>query len=210
MRSWPRSTPPPTRSDRSSGRPLHAFADLVHAIPVDGWSGPGLGVWDLRALVGHASRALITLETYLGQPADSEDVTSAAGYLTALASVDSASVASRGVAAGEALGPDPVASVDALVARVLPLVDRPDDPLITTAAGGMRLTNYLPTRTLELVVHGFDIAAAAGLEPPGYSNDVLTSVAVTASTAAVRRGLGPVLIRALTGRARLPADFSVV
>ena len=44
-------------------------ADLVDAIPDTGWDGPGLGVWDLRALVGHTSRSLVTVITYLGQPA---------------------------------------------------------------------------------------------------------------------------------------------
>jgi hypothetical protein len=49
-----------------------AFADLVHAIPESGWDGTGLGDWDLRALVGHASRSLITVSTYLRAPADRE------------------------------------------------------------------------------------------------------------------------------------------
>jgi len=36
-------------------------AALVDAIPDTGWDGPGLGVWDLRALVGHTSRSLVTV-----------------------------------------------------------------------------------------------------------------------------------------------------
>ena len=46
------------------------FADLVRRIPPNRWDAPGLGEWDLRSLVGHTSRSLITVETYLGQPAD--------------------------------------------------------------------------------------------------------------------------------------------
>ncbi|MDT5335177.1 MAG: hypothetical protein QOD90_682, partial [Mycobacterium sp.] len=38
-----------------------AFAGLVRAIPESAWEGPGLGEWDLRALVGHMSRSLITV-----------------------------------------------------------------------------------------------------------------------------------------------------
>ena len=30
----------------------------------DRWDQPGLGEWDVRALVGHTSRSLLTLETY--------------------------------------------------------------------------------------------------------------------------------------------------
>ena len=38
-------------------------ADLVDAIPDTAWDGPGLGEWDLRALVGHTSRSLVTVVT---------------------------------------------------------------------------------------------------------------------------------------------------
>lgn len=42
----------------------------------DRWSEPGLGEWDVRALAGHTSRSLLTVETYLGQPADAVDIAS--------------------------------------------------------------------------------------------------------------------------------------
>lgn len=42
-----------------------AFARLVRAVPETAWDGPGLGEWDLRALVGHTSRSLITVSDYL-------------------------------------------------------------------------------------------------------------------------------------------------
>ena len=65
-----------------------AYADLVAPITPDQWTEPGLGEWDLRALVGHTSRSLITVETYLGQPAETEDLTSPAAYLAGVAAVD--------------------------------------------------------------------------------------------------------------------------
>jgi uncharacterized protein (TIGR03083 family) len=187
-----------------------AFAVLVRAIPPDAWEGPGLGEWDLRSLVGHTSRSLITVETYLGQPANREDVPSAAAYYAAISTVDPAAVAGRGRQAGRALGDDPVATVQSLVPRVLALVQRAGNPLITTAAGGMRLRTYLPTRTLELVVHGLDIATAVDLPAPDYRDAVLSEVAEVAAGAAVLQGHGLELIRALTGRAPLPHGFSVV
>jgi uncharacterized protein (TIGR03083 family) len=187
-----------------------AFAQLVRAIPPDAWDGPGLGEWDLRSLVGHTSRSLITVEAYLGQPADREDVPSAAAYYAAISTVDPAAVADRGRAAGRALGDDPIATVQSLVPRVLALVQRAENPLLTTAAGGMRLRTYLPTRTLELVVHGLDIATAAGLPAPEYRHAVLSEVAEVAAGAAVLQDHGLELIRALTGRAPLPEGFSVV
>ena len=188
-----------------------AFVELVRAVPADAWDGPGLGEWDLRALVGHTSRSLITVETYLSQPADREDVVSAAAYYAAISTVDPAAVAGRGREAGRALGDDPVAAIQSLVPRVLAIVERAENPLITTAAGkGMRLRTYLPTRTLELVVHGLDIAAAAKLPAPDYGDTVLSEVAEVAAGAAVLQGRGLELIRALTNRAPLPDGFSVV
>ena len=37
------------------------FVLQVAAIPTDSLDGPGLGEWDLRALVGHTSRSLVTV-----------------------------------------------------------------------------------------------------------------------------------------------------
>ena len=186
------------------------FVGLAEQIDPDRWTGPGLGEWDLRALIGHTSRSLITVESYLGQPAEVADLTSAAAYLAAAAGVDPASVADRGRAAGAALGDDPVATLRALVDRVLPLTMREDDPVISTIFGGMRLSDYLPTRTFELVVHGLDIARAAQLPEPDYPQQVLTEVLQVTAAAAALRGQGTELLLALTGRADLRPGFTVI
>ena len=73
-------------------------------------------------------------------------------------------MAERGREAGAALGADPAAAVAGIAARVLPVVGACDGTeVITTIAGGMRLADYLPTRTFELVVHTADLAAALDL-----------------------------------------------
>ena len=188
-----------------------SFADLVPRIPEDRWDGPGLGEWDLRSLVGHTSRSLITVETYLRQPVDTEEVPTPAAYYVAIADLDNAAVAERGRQAGQALGDNPVEFVNALARRVLAAVEAAGNPLIHTAAGGMRLENYLSTRTFELVVHSLDIAAAVpDIEPPEFSDQLLSEVARVAATAAVLRGGGVELMLALTGRAALRPGFSVV
>ena len=187
------------------------FADLVPRIPDDRWNGPGLGEWDLRSLVGHTSRSLVTVQTYLDQPAETEEVPSPAAYYVAVAGLDNAAVADRGRQAGLALGENPAQFVDALAHRVLELVESAGNPLIHTGAGGMRLENYLSTRTFELVVHSLDIAAAVpDIEPPEFSDQVLGEVASVAATAAVLRGRGVELMLALTGRATLSQGFSIV
>lgn len=187
------------------------FADLVRRIPPDRWDGPGLGEWDLRSLVGHTSRSLITVETYLRQPADTEEVPTPAAYYVAISGIDPHSVVGRGVAAGQALGENPAESVDSLAERVPALVETAGNPLITTAAGGMRLETYLPTRSFELVVHSLDIAAAVpDIEGPEFSDQLLSQVARVAATSAVLLGHGVELMLALTGRATLSPGFSVV
>jgi hypothetical protein len=150
------------------------------------------------------------VQTYLTQPAQVADLASPAEYLAAVVAVDPASVAERGRVAGLALGEDPAAAVATLVERVLPMVERDDDPLISTALGGMRLRQYLPTRTFELVVHGLDIARAAGLPAPDFSTRLLTEVLELTAAAAVLGGRGREVLLALTGRAALPPGFSVV
>ena len=55
-----------------------SFAELVREIPASAWDSPGLGEWDLRSLVGHTSRSLITVSTYLQRCAEREDIAGAA------------------------------------------------------------------------------------------------------------------------------------
>lgn len=188
-----------------------AFADLVRRIPEDRWDGPGLGEWNLRSLVGHTSRSLITVETYLDQPAEADELPTAAAYYVATAGIDPASVLGRGVAAGEALGGNPAEFVDALVRRVPARLKTAGNPLINTAAGGMRLENYLPTRSFELVVHSLDIAAAVSdIDGPEFGDQLLSEVARVAATTAVLLDRGIEMMLALTGRATLRPGFSVV
>lgn len=164
-----------------------AFADLVGKIEPSAWTGPGLGEWDVRAMVGHTSRALITVLTYLDQPADTEAIDSPERYyaLAARQSTDTSADAERGRRAGEDLGPNPSGTVGDLVAQVRTKVDRADpEALITTIGGGMRVRTYLPTRTFELVVHSLDISAVSGIEV-AVSSQVLLHTTEPAARIAV-------------------------
>lgn len=192
----------------------HSFAVLVHDIPADRWDGPGLGEWDLRSLVGHASRSLITVSTYLQQLAENEDITTPQEYYVRVnperLGMAPEGVVERGRQAGRDLGSDPAATVDELLTRVLGELADAGDPLITVIGGaGIRLHTYLPTRTFELAVHGLDIARAIGISyalPP----DVLEEATVLAARIAVPEGHGETVLMALTGRTGLPTSFSVV
>ena len=179
---------------------------------VDGrWADPGLGEWDVRSLVGHTSRALLTVESYLQRPAEQVDLESAVAYYRATSAIAAGpGVAERGREAGEALGTDPATAVAAIRDRVLPLVEGCDGAeLVTTIAGGMRLSDYLPTRTFELVAHTADLAAALGLqsEPPALAAEQVLELV---GRLAVAGATATQLLRAATGREGLPPGFTVL
>ena len=194
-----------------------AFADATGwfvrttALVGDRWDAPGLGEWDVRALVGHTSRSLLTVEEYLTRPAPAAELPSPADYVRATRVLATATaVATRGRDAGTALGADPAAAVAEIAARVLPLVDACDGAeVVTTIAGGMRLSDYLPTRTFELTVHTADLATAleARLDVPATAAVQALQIV---TDLAVADGLAGPLLLAATGRPALPAGFSVL
>ena len=194
-----------------------AFADAAAwfvrtaALVGDRWDRPGLGEWDVRALVGHTSRALVTVETYLARPASAVEVASAPDYFRATrAAATGPAVAARGRDAGTALGSDPAAAVAQIAERVLALVDTQDGTeLVSTIAGGMRLGDYLPTRTFELAVHTADLATVLGVPPDVPATAAAQALTIVADLA-VTDGLAGPLLRATTGRPGLPAGFSVL
>src|SRR6266852_1123605 len=139
------------------------FVNTVVQVGPTQWEQPGLGVWTVRDLVGHTSRALLTVEMYLAKPATQRQVIRPVDYFFRAQAglADPASVAARGREAGAALGPDPTAAVRGIAARVLVQVQTAsDEVLVSTPVGGMRLIDYLPSRVFELAVHTLDLAAA--------------------------------------------------
>lgn len=193
-------------------RAARDFASLVRRIPADAWDGPGLGEWDLRALVGHTSRSLTTVVTYFATPAEVVDVEDAVEYYRAaaqFAAADPGGVVTRGRRAGQELGADPAARVDALVEEAASTVAaRGDTPVVVFGGLGMRPSDYLPTRVFELAVHSLDIVAATSL-PFTLDADVALAASELAVRMAAATGKAEEVLHALTGRVRLPADFSV-
>ena len=180
------------------------------ALVGDRWDRPGLGEWDVRGLVGHTSRSLLTVETYLARPAEAVQVASAGDYFRATRAMAAGpDVAARGRDAGGALGADPAAAVAEIAGRVLPLVDDCDGTeLVTTIAGGMRLADYLPTRTFELAVHTADLAAALDVSLDVPATAAAQALQVVADLAVASGRAGPLLLAA-TGRPP-PRDLSVL
>ena len=177
----------------------------------DRWDAPGLGEWNVRALVGHTSRAMLTVEAYLAKPADTVDLESASRYYrTARSTTSGPAVTQRGIDAGQSLGSQPAAAVVEIADRVVHLVETcSGDELLTSIAGGMRLCDYLPTRTFELTIHTCDVAAALDLPLAVPTPAAAQAMQIISELIADDPRAGTVLL-ALTGRTGLPLDFSVL
>ncbi|HET8599453.1 MAG TPA: maleylpyruvate isomerase family mycothiol-dependent enzyme [Segeticoccus sp.] len=199
-------------------RAARAFADLVDRLPAGRWESPSLGEWSLRELVGHTTSAGVReVISAVDHPAPNEDIKTPGGYYALAQSVDAGTYAAAVAAStydarntGQALGDAPASAVQDLVNRAVAKLEPVDvDALVTTAAGGMRLGGWLPTRTFELVVHCLDMATAAGVED-GVPDDLIAHAAALAASTAATIGYGRTLLLALTGRGDLPQHFSVL
>jgi uncharacterized protein (TIGR03083 family) len=195
-----------------------AFAALIERVPNHAWDQPGLGVWTIRELTGHASTAaLSSVIAAIARPATEEVIATPQGYYALARTVDPA-IYSAAVKASEegareeaaALGDPIAAGVQRLVDQVTTTLDEVHgDPLVETAAGGMRLDAWLPTRTFELAVHSIDIATSGQL-PADLPEAVISEAAQLAACTAVVNGDGIAVLKALTGRRQLPAGYSIV
>jgi len=192
-----------------------AFAEITSGIPGTAWDAAGLGEWNVRDLVGHTSRALVTVENYLAVPPaeTAPRLDDPVAYYAAVRPRlgDPSAVAERGRQAGRALGNDPAAAVGELVDRVGQiLTTTADDAVLTTPGGAIQLLDYLPTRTFELTVHGLDLVRATGGLPPARLDAPLSASLELAARLAFETGQAATALLALTGRAPLPSGFSVI
>lgn len=107
-----RHTDSSSRTTRQNYRlAAQSFLELLAGIETEDWNQSALGVWTVRDLVGHTSRALLTVESYLGPTlqARTADLPDAVAYFDAAAAAlaDPAAVAERGRQAGATLGDAP-------------------------------------------------------------------------------------------------------
>ncbi len=195
-----------------------SFMELAERIPADRWDGPGLGVWNLQELMGHTvSAGFRSVIVSLEHPAQRCDTSSAARYYALARTVDpafyrAAVAASEEDARVEArrLGEHSAAVLRPLLSEVVTAVEAVDEgKLVETPAGGMRVADWLATRSFELAVHGLDVAAAAGV-PFSLSDEVLAEAGALAARIGAQVGDGAIVLRALTGRDALPAGYCVL
>lgn len=190
-----------------------AFTELMSQIRPPDWDRSALGVWSVRDLVGHTSRALSTIETYLGKESAAGTLDGPVAYFLAARALlaDPEAVAQRGRDAGAALGDDAATRVAELAHRVTALVRQSgEDHPVGTPVGMMTLGGYLPTRTFELTVHSLDLARALGITPPPGLEPGIGASCELAGRLAAHSADAPALLMALTGRADLRSGFTIL
>ena len=188
------------------------FAGIVDSIDIDGLEAPALGEWCVRDLIGHTYRAFTTVLSYSASPTQQVDFERPVDYFLSLLSTDinHGQIAERGRAAGLEIIDNPKMMVRGFAMYVTnKLEELSDDHIVGTLAGGMRLIDYLPTRTFELIIHTMDLTKALGMEsnPPERG---LESTLQIVGQLALHRGHAPDLILASTGRHGLANGFTVL
>ncbi|MET9426375.1 MULTISPECIES: sterol carrier family protein [unclassified Streptomyces] len=157
-----------------------------------------LGEWTVRELAAHISMGLGSLIRGVAAPEPAsrdleltewapatrqyaEDVDAAAREIAEAAAVDPAGLAALYEETGRNLA-------DALAAA-------PDERLIETRFGGVRLADFLVTRTVELVVHTDDLNDATGLAVPFDRQALAACTRLLADALAVKAPGGSVEVR---------------
>lgn len=207
--------------EQSSVRVREAFkeaagflVDIVDSVSGDEWDRPGLGEWTVAQLAVHASRGASTIATYAARPGELE-LGSAAEYYAAAMGLEGihADVAARTVDQAAAVeGPIADYVRDAVDDAIEVLSRTPADQVLGTFLGGIRLIDYLPTRIVELVVHGLDLADALGREVD-VPRSAMAITLETLGDLAVERPdlLDPTrIVRAITGRGTLPESANLL
>jgi len=173
------------------------------------WEGPGPGEWNLRELVAHTIRSAALPARLLAapEPATSDHETAVSYFLAYLAGGQPTrdTVAERGRDEARTMTLEPPDAFEvALRESLLAIRAASAGRILATPWGGIGLDEYLSSRIFELTIHGFDIAAATGLQfaPPeaalGTTLSLLTEVAL--ATGQASKAIG-----ALAGRDWAPS-----
>ncbi|GGR42259.1 maleylpyruvate isomerase family mycothiol-dependent enzyme [Streptomyces roseolus] len=167
--------------------------DAVLALPPEALDRPTrLGEWMVRDLAGHLTMVLGSVARGLEgpEPARRELVlldwppataTAAARIDEDVRALDTADLPGLYARVAEAFGKA--------------LAGAPDGRLVSTRLGAMTLADFLVTRTVELVVHTDDLAAATGVEIPYDRQALAACTRLLADTLATKAPGGSVEVR---------------
>ncbi|UQA94533.1 maleylpyruvate isomerase family mycothiol-dependent enzyme [Streptomyces halobius] len=152
-----------------------------------------LGDWTVRELAAHLSLAIGSVARISREPAPANvEVELLDWPFVTAAYTSGGDEHTRALAAAN----DPVELLTRTAeefAEILPAAS--DDRLVHARPGAMRLSDYLVTRCIELVVHTDDLAAATGVEIPYDRQALATATRLLADALAVKAPGGSVELR---------------
>jgi len=180
------------------------------------WWTPALGDWNLLDLTNHMMRAVATPAQYVAEPEPTgATLSSSAGYYAVYLAERAedpgldAMVAERGSAHELVAGTVVQAFRDAVGEGIAAVSDLDPYRKVPTPFGAMRVVDYLPTRTLELVVHGLDFAHAVDSHW-GVPKTALAQAMGLVSEIARLTGKGQGFLMAATGRPWAQSVFPIL
>lgn len=190
------------------------LVEIVDSVGDDEWQRPALGGWNVAQLAVHASRGASTIVAYADDTAELSLDSAADYYSQALAGEGiHEAVAARTIEQAEGIEGPVAAYVRAAVHEATEVLSRtPADQVLGTFLGGIRLIDYLPTRIVEVVVHGLDLADALGREVEVPRGAMAITLETLADLAVARPDLvDPAqIVRAITGRGALPDSANLL
>lgn len=183
------------------------YVKVVSEVAPDQWSLPARGNQTVLEVAAQGSRPLTTTRDFLTAGAEIEEIHNTLGYFIRSKPIDAetaAGIQRRGKEALERLqGGDPGTIAADLAKQALDCVHAAeDDALVGTQFGGMRLLPYLPTRTMELVTCGVEVADAIGSSTIPADGPI-EAVARLLSDVAIANRKGPLLVKVLWTQVQL-------
>ncbi|MFC8919991.1 sterol carrier family protein [Streptomyces sp. NPDC057116] len=157
-----------------------------------------LGAWTVRELAAHVTMAVLSVIRGVAAPEPAtRDLTLLEWPLATRKYAGDVDHDTREIAEAEVTGPASLAALYEETGRRFAdaLAGASDERLIATRFGGVRLGDFLVTRTVELIVHTDDLNAATGLAVPYERGALAACTRLLADALAVKAPGGSVEVR---------------
>ena len=178
---------PPAQIRRAFVDAAHSFLETAALIGADQWGDVGTDQWTVLELFAHTARGMTVIGDYLDvelDPSTTATVDDASAYFRIALSIEGVNegVAQRALATVEQYRDDPLGAAHEVADRIRERVaSTPDDRVMKVFVETIRLSDYLATRVVELVLHTFDLQLACGLEltAPATSLEIVADILIS-------------------------------
>ncbi|MFK8906033.1 maleylpyruvate isomerase N-terminal domain-containing protein [Streptomyces sp. YS-3] len=207
--------------------PRHDFLALAGSVPgllrdpavAAAWSGPSaLAEFTVAGLAGHLAYQVLSIPPALADPVPAEQVVPLLGHYERVEWIgaeldDEISVRIRrggesAAADGAKVLADRVAAAVADLTVTLASVENRPVRIPLWGPWSLLLDDFLTTRTMEIAVHGDDLAVSAGIPTPPWAPSAVEGVVDLLARLAVRRHGPTAVLRALSRAERAPRTIA--